>query len=196
MIPRTPTPEDVIALAAHLGAAFKFTVERKDKSEICRLVARTLEGLHIQSADAFLGSYVTTLPNLAGPGSVVYCPFDLGVPDDTWGLRAQHDVAIHEAVHAHQYQVEGLIYCASYLASQYDRAIYEAVAYSTRYELADMRQEAPPEPAALASHLASYGCGAEAIEACRVACESLARTYGAGGRSVVGRVVEEWWASR
>lgn len=196
MIPRDPSPESTVALAAHLGETFGFVVQRKERSEICQLAARVLEALGIQSATAFLGSYVTTLPSLTGPGSVVYTPFDLGIEQGPWSIRAQHDVVVHEACHAATYQREGMLYAARYLCSQYDRAIYEGQAYCTRGELAFLRCEPMPSPQSLAEHLRAYACGQEAIDACVAVCDSLLTTAAAGGRSEVGRAVEEWWARR
>jgi len=195
MIPCDPTGEEVVALAAHLGERYCFRVERKSHSEIMALCGRVLEALGIQSQAAFLGSYATTLPALDGPGSVVYLPGDLG-QDGWWSLRSQHDVLVHEAVHALQYQREGAIYACRYLVSEEERAMLECQAYGTRYELAWLRGEDEPDPALVAEHLRSYACSPATIEAAAVALRSWAATAREGGLSEVGQAVAEWWRGR
>lgn len=197
MIPASPALADCARLEALLarphpradGAPLPLCrVVDKTDSDVARFLGRFLSLLGVQSEETFLASYATTIPDPAGKAvALVMIP-------EAWSAPSRFDVLIHEATHAVQIATDGAIpFALSYLASQYDRAIYEATAYGTALELAAERGQSVPDVGALAEHLRGYACEDGAISACRVALGSWARSVAAGVRSeIVAAVAAEW----
>lgn len=198
MIPRDMAPEDLIAMAAHLGDLHSFRIERKDRSELMSLCGQVLEWLGIQSRETFCGNYCTTIPDVSGEkGACIYLTFDLGI-DTAWPLRAQHDVLLHEAEHALQIQQDGaLAFAAKYLCDRSARTLYECQCYGQRYELAQLRGEPMPSVEDVASHLRAYGLGQVHLEEAAAIAGSLRRSALAGGvGSQLVREASAWWKGR
>ena len=199
MIPLAPTADEVRAFYAYLPGRFGARVAQKADSEAMKACARFLALLKIGSADAFMSSYCTTIPDVTGQaGAAIYVPFEPGTPLGGWTLQAQHDLLVHECTHAVQIATDGgLAFALAYLADEMARAMYEARAYATAIELACLRGVTPPDAADLANHLLGYGCSAAAITVAREAIESLALTIGAGALiNEASRETRAWWLAR
>lgn len=161
-----PTQHDldaVLSWSREQGLAFF----AKRPSPLMQASAITLSAVRVMPRDVFLDQYTTVLRHRA------YAPW-VGQAtrhgEERW---ARIQTVVHEVQHWLQWQREpGLRFATWYLASQQQRALWEAEAYSCNVELAAWRGEALPDPARIAERLKEYGCSEPARELARRVLET------------------------
>lgn len=176
---RDVTPEEVRDLWRYLGVSCRFAVADKSESEIMQVGARVVELVTRQSAADFMSRFATTIPTPWGV--MVYLPFTPGEPTQLWPLRAQFDVATHEAQHACQWHKDGIAWPVLYVSEPASRARYETEARAAANTVRWHCFGELPDPERDASGLSSYGCSVVDVA---VSAEELrldAQTIRAGG---------------
>ena len=138
---------------AHFQNIFGSTLKRKNEALEAEIVARILDALGVVDRDAFLGRFHTTV------AKDIYLAWDKGdEPDD----YRQLVVCAHEHQHVHQFAEQGVLYLVDYIVRPESRALYEAEAYSTAFDLEYARSGQVPASMLdeVMSSLASYALGA------------------------------------
>lgn len=171
-----PTPELVRDFWRHMTRAYGTRIIDKNSAWEMRLVGLFLSRIKVLDKDDFLRRYTTTI------GKRIYTPFDVGVPDDRYGLWGQISVCIHEHQHVEQLLRDGwLKFAGRYLISSAARAAYEAEAYRCNMELHFWRHGEIPDLQLLAKRLEHYGCSQGDIDMVERMLELSAETVRRGG---------------
>lgn len=154
-----PTPDQVRGLWAHMNSKYGSVVLQKSSSELMQVVSDFLGKMNISDPQDFMRKYTTTI------GRRIYAPFEIGTPNDNWGLWDQMIVCVHEHQHIVQQDEDGaLAFGWRYVTDAEARAWYEANAYITAVEM-DMWRfgKIDYEPESLVQRLSDYGCNADQI---------------------------------
>ena len=191
-------PEDVRSLWRVLGVRFGFGIASKGDPRAAE-IGRWVTKAGIIAASDWQERFASYLPlplELGGP--TVFLPFAPGEATDVWPLRSQALVAVHEAQHAAQYQLDPIGYLGGYLGSTARRANYEREARSAAECVRWRVWEEMADPVVATSSLVTaYGCH---LADAAVAAEDLRldeETIRAGGITAEAAAVAlDWWRIR
>jgi hypothetical protein len=147
------TPELVRGLWDYMSKTYQSRVLDKRTSDLMDLCGWGLDLMGIQDREQFLQDFSTTFFD------TIWIPFEIGKPVGKWDLWLQIVICVHEHHHVVQCRRDGALEFASkYLASDTERAVYEAEAYRGAVELHWWRWGTILDTAKLARRLLHYGC--------------------------------------
>ena len=124
------TSEQVKAFWEYMAVKYDFKIVSKDDSEAMKIIAWSLDQMHVLSRKKFLERYTTTI--CLGEWRAVYVPFEIG--SDERSFISQAITCVHEAQHVVQADRE-IEQPMRYLVSDTSRAFYEADALRTNMEM-------------------------------------------------------------
>lgn len=125
------TSKDVKDFWKYMARKYKFEIVHKSDSASMKIIGWALSQMGIQSKDAFLKRYTTTV--CLGSWRAVYIPFEIGRGTQAQ-LISQVETCVHEAQHVVQAGRDSF-QPMKYLRSDTSRAFYEADAYRTNMEM-------------------------------------------------------------
>jgi hypothetical protein len=128
----------------------------KPSAKEMKAIGGFLDAVGVLDKEAFLRTYATTLWNR------IYVPFELGNAK-SMPLLGQVAVCVHEHVHAGQFQDP--TFPLLYITSTRERALAEARAYRTNFEMYWFLAKQKLSPKAVAHTLVDYGCTPKDITA-------------------------------
>ncbi|MCP4678737.1 MAG: hypothetical protein GY854_25150 [Deltaproteobacteria bacterium] len=185
-----PLPDEVRAFWKYMQKHYGTRVVSKASSKQMKAIAWALNLLGITDKKRFMERYVTTI------GRTIYVPFGLGGANEHWNLWSQIVVCVHEHQHVEQLKRDGWRFKWRYLTSKAKRAIYEAEAYRSNFELYYWRYGKLPSARKRAESLRHYGCSKLEIDVTEKYLALSAETIKRGGIANGASKVAVKWLNR
>lgn len=163
------------------------TVDKRDSS-FMKTVSSVLDLMKITNKETFMANYSTTL------GHKIYIPFQVGQTSTKFTFENQIACCVHEHMHVELFESEGFSYNLNYALNHSKRAIYEAKAYTTNFEMYFHHTGEMLDPVYVSKKILSYGCNEEDVSVVRKILESNAKTIKYGG--IINRpsaIAIEWF---
>ncbi len=154
----SPTPDEVRSFWKYMQKHYGTKVVSKASSKQMKAIAWALNLLGITDKKAFMERFVTTI------GRTIYVPFDIGCHHEHWDRWQHATVCVHEHQHVEQLKRDGWKFKWRYLTSKAKRAIYEAEAYRSNFEMYFWRYGELPNARKRAEMLRHYGCSNKDID--------------------------------
>lgn len=138
-----------------MSKKYDFKIVQKEDAEEMKIVGWALEQMGVQKQSVFLDSFTTTI--VLGQWRCVYVSFDIGKGSNAH-LLSQAETCVHECQHVVQADREPM-QPMKYLASDANRAFYEADAYRASMEMYYFFTGRMYAPKRLANLLRNYSVG-------------------------------------
>jgi hypothetical protein len=138
-----------------MSKKYDFDIVQKNDAKEMKIVGWALGQMGVLNKDDFLKRYTTTV--CLGGWRAVYVPFEIGKGTQTQLIR-QIGIAVHESQHVIQATRDGF-QPMKYLASDTNRAYYEADAYRATMEMHWFFTGKLLSPKSLANSLKGYSVG-------------------------------------
>ena len=191
-MPFEPTSAIVRGLYDHLQRRYGSRLVDRSESKPFQVLADLVSLLGIADRESYLRRTVTTI------GHTIYAPFTPGEASPPYDLWTQIVVAAHEHEHIVQAEESGgdLAFILRYLVSPSDRAVFEARAFFSTFELEYWRYgEVRTSVDTITKIISgSYGLGANDVLAARAALVVGLDVARVGGLSPATREVIKYLA--
>lgn len=150
------TKDIVVQFYKYMEKVYGSKIIYKKDSILMKIIGTILSLFKIVDKEKFMKSFATTILK------TIYVPFITGEGDEV-ELKKQVSCCVHEHIHVQQYTKEKLKFLYNYLSNSRERAIYEAIAYSSNIEMYFYDTGKILDSAMLADKLVLYGCSKEDI---------------------------------
>lgn len=164
------------------------TTHDKRDSSFMKSIGSILNLMNILDKEKFLSNYATTI------GTKIYTPFQIGQTSTKFSFENQIACCVHEHMHVELFKLYGFSYNLNYVLDHSKRAIYEAQAYTTNFEMYYYSTGELLDPDYVSKKILAYGCNNDDVAVVKKILESNLKTIKYGG--IISRpsaIAIEWF---